>query len=449
MLLLGALFVFSFAASAFAIHAEIPAETQAVVAKGGTQITLGGQIRTRGWFESNINDLQDDGPAGDDHRAIFETRVDLHVHAQIDPNTEAMIWIRDSKVNGDDDQTWGVNGNWADRGGNYLNGGQALGTDETDLALIEAWVQHKFTAIPVGVKVGHMPLALGNGLFYSHTKNGEDGVVVFASPADNLETAFVYAKFSEGNAFANDDASVYVLLANYNMSKDVGISGDVTYLDDQSVADGLHFWNFGLRGRAGVAGVELRGDVEIQTGAADSALANGDDLDFSGWAALAGVDFNLAPLKLTLEAAYGSGDDDANDSDQEEFVTVLDNTTHYTFEYDYRVATASTFGGMGKKITGLANTFYVKAGAAMDLTSAISAKLDVFYLRANETDSFTYDEDEIGWEIDPTITFKLAKGLKYWVDGGYLFAGDFYKNFTGGESPDDAYSIRNGLQINF
>lgn len=444
VILLGALFVFSFAASAFAIHAEIPAETTAVVAKAGTQITLGGQIRTRGWFENNKTDLQDGG--NDDHQAFLETRVDLNVHAQISPNTEAMIWIRDTKVTGDDDQTWGVNGAFADRGGNYRNGGQVLGTDETNLAIIEAWVQHKFTSIPVGFKVGHMPLALGNGLFYSHTKNGEDGLVIFASPVAGLETAFVYAKFAEGNTSFNDDADVYVLLANYNMSKDVNISGDVTYLDDQATADGLHFWNFGLRGKAGVAGVSLRGDVEVQTGTADSALPNGDDQDFSGWAGLVGVDFNLAPVKLTLEAAYGSGDDDANDDDMEEFITVLDNTPHYSFIYEYRTVSASI---TGQGLTGLANTFYVKAGAAADLTSNISAKLDVYYLMANETDSFVFDEDEIGWEIDPTVTFKLSKNLKYWVDGGYLFAGDFFKNVTGGADPDDAYTIRNGIQLNF
>src|SRR5512135_638050 len=52
--ILGALFVLSFAASAFAIHAEIPSDTQAVVAPGATQITLGGELRVRGWYTDNI-----------------------------------------------------------------------------------------------------------------------------------------------------------------------------------------------------------------------------------------------------------------------------------------------------------------------------------------------------------------------------------------------------------
>ena len=46
--------VLGLAATAFAIHAEIPAETQAVVSAANIQITLGGEIRTRGWWRSII-----------------------------------------------------------------------------------------------------------------------------------------------------------------------------------------------------------------------------------------------------------------------------------------------------------------------------------------------------------------------------------------------------------
>ncbi|MDP3260151.1 MAG: hypothetical protein Q8M34_06160, partial [Thermodesulfovibrionales bacterium] len=54
-LVLGVLFTLGFAASAFAIHAEIPAETQAVVAKGTSQITLGGELRFRGELRNNTD----------------------------------------------------------------------------------------------------------------------------------------------------------------------------------------------------------------------------------------------------------------------------------------------------------------------------------------------------------------------------------------------------------
>ena len=56
-IILGTILVLGFAASAFAIHAEIPSETQSVVAKGSTQITLGGELRARGWYLDNISNV--------------------------------------------------------------------------------------------------------------------------------------------------------------------------------------------------------------------------------------------------------------------------------------------------------------------------------------------------------------------------------------------------------
>jgi hypothetical protein len=53
-IILGTLFVLSLAANAFAIVAEIPSETQGVVAAGGAQITLSGELSVRGWWVNNI-----------------------------------------------------------------------------------------------------------------------------------------------------------------------------------------------------------------------------------------------------------------------------------------------------------------------------------------------------------------------------------------------------------
>ncbi|NJD54933.1 MAG: hypothetical protein FIA94_00850, partial [Nitrospirae bacterium] len=83
-------FVLGFAASAFAIHAEIPAETQAVVATGGTQITLGGEVRVRGWYRKNLaSALGQDS----DSYAWYDQRVRLSVDAKVSPNVQAFIQL--------------------------------------------------------------------------------------------------------------------------------------------------------------------------------------------------------------------------------------------------------------------------------------------------------------------------------------------------------------------
>ena len=97
-----------------------------------------------------------------------------------------------------------------------------------------------------------MPLALGNSLFFDHTLFGDDAVLVFVDPLKELEIAALTAKFSEGLPNLNDDATTYVALFAYN-TKEFGLSGDVTYVDDQKnfgvppvAPNPTHFWNSGL-----------------------------------------------------------------------------------------------------------------------------------------------------------------------------------------------------------
>ena len=56
-------------------------------------------------------------------------------------------------------------------------------------------------------------------------------------------------------------------------------------------------------------------------------------------------------------------------------------------------------------------------------------------------------DDELGWEIDGKVTYKLAKNLKYWVEGGYLFVGDAYNDAN--DEADDAWRLRHGIQLSF
>ena len=60
-----ALLVLGFAASSFAVQAEIPADSTAAVAKGGTQVTIGGELMFRGSVIRNTDNFNNNGAAGD------------------------------------------------------------------------------------------------------------------------------------------------------------------------------------------------------------------------------------------------------------------------------------------------------------------------------------------------------------------------------------------------
>jgi predicted porin len=64
-------------------------------------------------------------------------------------------------------------------------------------------------------------------------------------------------------------------------------------------------------------------------------------------------------------------------------------------------------------------------------------------LQASEDSPLT-GEDDIGFEIDGSMTYALAKNLKYWVEGGWLFADDYY-----GVGSDDAVALRHGIELTF
>ncbi|MCG2709516.1 MAG: alginate export family protein [Thermodesulfovibrionales bacterium] len=448
-LVLGVIFTLGFAASAFAIPAEIPAETQAVVAKGATQVTLGGELRFRGEIKDNVADFNDAASDISDTSA-YDGRVRIRFQADVSKNTQGVIHL-ESGSNTTDTYTWGSAD--SDGKGIYGEGNAKRGT----LAILEAWIQHKTDAlgIPAGLKVGHMPLKLGQGLFLDHSNFGDDAIVVFMDPTKELHIGLLTAKFTEGTAGSPDDTDAYVALFAYK-GKDFNVSGDVTYLDDQDYnAKGLHLMNYGLRADTKVGPLGLKADVELQDG--KSKPDTGADTKYKGYAYLLGVDYKIGGYTLDLEYALGSGDGDSGDNKVGTFVTAQGSKPqHYTYVYEYRTRTAgvtapSTGATSGNAHTGLANTTYYKLGLKGDLTKDLNLVANYYILRATKevSTSGTYNSKKIGQELDAKVTYKIDKNLVYFVEGGYLWAGDFYKNITTGVDPDNAFAVRHGIALSF
>lgn len=468
-LFLGMLFVLGFAATSFAIHAEIPSETQAVVAKGATQITLGGEIRVRGEFRQNIADFNSDAV---DRSSFWDQRVRLSIEAKVSPNTIGFIQLE--STNEDQGSTSQDNNVW----GNYnypFPNGAATGmyrvgnAKHNSLSILQAWIQHSgsgLLGVPALVKVGHMPIKLGYGLFLDHSKFGDDALLLGVDPMKNMHLIGATIKFKEGvvtsvgssstaATIQNDDANAYALIFAYDFDKMSSMSLDATYVDHQKLAGAAplwidaHLWNFGLRGNTNVAGLGIKADVEIQAGT----LENGTSQDFRGWAVMGGLSYKLAPVTLSVDAAYGSGDNGSDPKKIKSFFTTLGADQHFTYVYEYRTKNAAN-----QAYGGLTNTWYVKLGGNADLTKDINADLGLYFLQAvkkenvNTVYGFAHptDSKNIGTEIDARVIYKIDRNLQYWVEGGYLFAGNFWKAVVPvGKSPDDAYAIRHGIMLSF
>lgn len=452
-IMLGVLFVLCLAAGAYAITAEIPSDTQAAVAKGATQITISGEIRTRGELQGNTADFDSD--IGDSY-AAYDQRVRLAIDAKVTPNLIGRIHLE--TVNNDLDSAsqdlyvWGNNRSYAR--GRYPYGNQK----GTSLNILEAWIQYSGTGlfgVNSGLKVGHQPIKLGNGLFLDHSKYGDDAIVFFVEPAKDFYLAALTAKWRESctdcdyslatGTRRSDDSDAYVILGSYKFDKSV-VSGDVTYINDQQqflgAAGGTYLWNFALRGNFNIEPVIIRFDFDYQTGSARNVGGTNTDIDLTGMAGVLGVDFKIDPVLLTLEGAYGTGDKRTSERKNEAFITSLGADQHFTYVYEYR-----TVNACGNQYGGLCNTWYAKLGGSYDWSKEVASWLSVYYLGANKS-LVEGQSKTIGWEVDAKVEWKIEKNLKYWVEGGYLFAGDFWEHGPN-NTKDGAYALRHGLQLNF
>jgi hypothetical protein len=425
VILLGALFVLSFAASAFAIHAEIPSDTQAVVAKSATQITIGGDLRTRGWFTSNIDGTSKlPTDAGD--ASWYDERVRLSVDAKISPNVEGMIEL-ESGSGRDYTYTWGNFG----------------AKPAANFGFLQAWIMYSGSGLfgfPAGVKVGHMPLYLGNKTFFDHSQFGDDAIVGFLLPTKELEVDLLTIKFAEGSKYVQtDDLDGYVGIVSYKLDDKNTLGVNYTYLN-QSNADFSH-QNVELVANGNIAGFGYAVSGDIQFGDLGEA-SNGDKIKAEGWAAQAKFNYMMDPVNIRLAGAYGSGDNNPTDNKDKEFITYLNNDPNYTLVYDYSVTTACSAASVH---TGLCNTTYVNLGVDADLMKDLKASLDGYYLRASKAEG----SKNIGWEIDAKIIYNLAKNLVYRVDAGWLDTGNFYKDNYNVQDTKNATVLRHLIELSF
>jgi len=468
-------FILGLTALSYAVVAEIPSDTTAVLAKGQTKITLGGDIRFRGFAIENREVLDKESyPKGTSsltpNRNYMDYRVQLRLKAELSPNTTGFIMLQSGEADN-------PNVTWGSQQGGARGAYQAGNTKESQVWIHTAYIQYQgsgLLGVPAGIKIGRDIIKLGNGIFLYHTRFGDDQIMAFIQPLKELTLSLATVKFREGNSDLSDDATAYVLIGSYK-GKNFELSADVTYLDDEGNKDStavrgrsgwgistfgtdsdIHLWNFGLRGDVkDIAGTGLgaRADIEFQTGKIENTKL-GYEPKLKGWAGLAGLNYKFKTIPLTLKAEYqiGSGHGDSNDI--KEYVTAIGRLEgeYTTLVYEYYAPSAcdSPLARYSRE-TGLCNTQYVIFGGAGDITKDLSAQLYGFWIRANKAVAINNYRDtskDVGYEVDTMITYKIDKNLKYWIEAGYFWPGDAWK-LSSGKDPDNAWVVRHSIMLTF
>ena len=453
--LLAVLLILSFAVTAFA--------------EDKTEITIGGKILVRGWYFDNVtgisgsNVLPVDGHSG----TVYSTNVNIIVDAKVADNIRGMVELETAK------------GGSANSGLFYW-GDAARGYDSkpnADILVRSAWIQYTGAGLglPTGIKIGHMPISIGEKQFLNNERFGDDAILVWIDPTKELHIAAGTVKLNEGDVFEHsDDLNGYVLLATYMLNKDNTLGANWVWAHSDGNCpsagsgvnvDDLNFNNAGIHANGKVMGLSYAAEADWQFGKAKG-LEGEPDLKAKGWAVFAKVGYQLDPVNLRASFAMGSGDDDAEDEDCKEFQTLQGpaygataRLVHYTQIYERTVTTAAakailtTTPGGNTTNTGIANTTYYNLGADVAPMKELSISLDGFLLNATETGAWkdivgNSVSDEIGWEIDSKISYKLAKNLTYFIEAGIFKPGDFYKDAFGADDKTVTQAVH-GLALTF
>ena len=439
-IILGAFLVLSFAASAFAIHAEIPAESQAVIAKGTTQVELGGFLRTRGWYFKNRDGSNN--PFSTNSQSFYDQRAKILVDAKVSPNVQGLIELQA-------DFNWG-----------------SFNTKADNPDIIQAWILYKGSGLfgfNSGLKIGHMPLALGEQQFFQHTTNGDDAIVFFMDPTKAVHIGLLAVKLANdgggvnnavmpagtGSATVNtDDLDAYVALMTYKINDKNTVGANYTYINKSDTRTKLQ--NLGFHANGNVSGLGYKGELDIQFG--DFV----EDYHARGWGGMVGLNYMVNPINIRGSFAYGSGDKTSTGDKSEAFQTFLSDIEHYTIAYEYRIkstcnapvnASGSLAGATSSGLnTGICNTTYFNLGLDYSPTKEIKLNLDGYILKASRTPSGV--SKSAGWELDAGLKYDVAKNLKYIVDLGYFKSGSYYED-TYGSKEKNSTVVRQQLILSF
>jgi hypothetical protein len=274
------------------------------------------------------------------------------------------------------------------------------------------------------------------GLEANDDDSSDDNWQIVASgayKAENMDARLTFGYERKPNDSANaavDSDDLFLVMGEFNMSFDM----------------------FSFFVLAGTNFGEVDGD--------GTAAGDAKERDYEGYMLDVGVNFALDMATIRARAFMASGD---KEGDLDEDFQVMSGATMSWAEiisdgYSYdRNANLAQIGGQNKP----SNMWAVNVGADLKPTDTTTIKFDVYYVGMMEDRTIAGDEeDEIGIEVDASLTQKIYDNLSITLIGAYMFAEDGYGVYNGDPDPptsatqasnsgDDAFHLGLGLDFKF
>ena len=440
-------------------------------------VEFGGQFRPR------LEVSQRDFNSNTDALTFIQSRIRLDTKVTADDNISAFFQLQSTPTWGFDQKVFQASDSSSAAG--CSNSGVSTtaaslvnphtvtcGADDKGVTIHQAYVVlGNLFGMPVDLKLGRQEI-----IFDGHRIVGNTGWTAGAVRHDALRLdhgndtyaiVYVFSKASELGTLGNDDVNdTNFHMFHFSLKELLGgkLSVLAIYTDD-NLGDGTgpggvdidnDFYTLGVRQAGSVAGFSWRVEGYYQGGDADLcsdgncfALTGGETAGFDRsaflLAARAGYKFDVATApSITLWLDYLSGDDNAADTDINQWFTLLD-TGHkyYGFMDHFLTVGRGTAGGatLGLGLVDLA----IKTSISPTENLLVKADIHSFYTaedaQAGMVPASEVGENHLGEEVDLTLVHTYSESTKIIVGYSHFFASDLMASVAGRNmvaNPDDS-----------
>lgn len=423
-------------------------EKGATAADWTKKISLGGQVRFRGYNIENVWDFDDD--KGSDNRDLFRLKGSLWATFKPTDDVTAKIQITD--------QTWGEGVTYDQS--SLTPDDTAMDNNSNKVFLDNAYINiNNLLGLPVEATFGRQNLLYGSGfvLFdgqsqFASTSMYFDGVRLRWHITDQMMLDGMYMKDQENNVRNSADDDI-TLAGVYFTGKGLPIIGqqELYILNRDDEAIGKDIWMYGIRLSDKLAnGIDYSLEGAIQKGDATKTL----DQDAFGTKLNAGYTFTGVSWKPRIYANYVflSGDGNPDDGDNEQWDVYYGGWPQFGDLLAWKYLNLGPYNNLSKVYAGYdaysnvigeaiySNLQIMGLGASANITPTISLNVSYSNLTFDETDPGV--DDDFGDYYQAFLKYQYTKNLSFSLYGALLDPG---KAFT--DNPYQADMNDNATEV--
>ncbi len=290
--------------------------------------------------------------------------------------------------------------------------------------------------------------------------------IKYANPIDGFSLNLAYTKVKEGSYNAANSAATYADADNDKYSVEgvyqwksgkAGMQVSYYNYDNERPTSNRarKYYLFTPYAIAKIGLVALQAELNYATGdyyKYDNGTANVDLENMTGWIDATAV---FGPIYFGGSIAYASGDD-PNTGGKREGGTlnggrdwsptlIMYNRDRSYWFGELKSDAVAAGNGFGSSF---ANGFLYQIRAGVNPTEKLDIMVSFTYAAADEKPA-NYIDDEYGYELDVTATYKITNNLTYMLGAGYLWTGDYFRGASAANTVQNDYMVINKLMLTF